>query len=139
VIAHVQVACVLREAVRAPYTNLVTRPTGVLVRRHIEATLEAGAPRVTVLDFTNIALLDCSCADEIVVKLAFGVDGVAARPIVLRGLREDQREAIDYVLMRCGTAVTAVDGLDDESVGPLDPALHRLLADALTRADEAEG
>lgn len=130
-IAHVQVAGVLREAVQAPYTNLVTRPTGVLVRRHIEATLQDGRARVAVLDFTDIALLDCSCADEIVAKLAFGADGCTPRPILLRGLRDDQREAIDYVLVRCGTAVIAVDGLDAESVGPLDPALHRLLADAL--------
>lgn len=137
-IAQVQVAGVLREAVRAPYTNLVTRATGALVRGHIEATLAGhGAVRVTVLDFSEIALLDCSCADEIVAKLAFDPEGGCVRHVVLRGLREDQREAIEHVLVRRGAVVTALDGLDVESVGPLPEDARLLLVTALRVTGEA--
>ncbi len=118
-IAHVQVASVLREAVAAPYSNLVTRSTGARVREHIELLHAADASHVTVLDFSDIALLDCSCADEIVAKLAFDADGQARRLVVLRGLRDDQREAIEHVLVRRGAAVLKLDGCDAESVGEL--------------------
>ncbi|MDX2191969.1 MAG: hypothetical protein NW201_01360 [Gemmatimonadales bacterium] len=118
-IAHVQVATVLREAVAAPYTNLVTRSTGARVREQIEAVHAPESSHVTVLDFSEIALLDCSCADEIVAKLAFDAEGQARRLVVLRGLRDDQREAIEHVLVRRGAAVLKLDGCDAESVGEL--------------------
>ena len=65
----------LREAVATPYRNLVTRATGAAVRGRIEAALERSTCDVAVLDFSEVALLDFSCADEIVAKLV-----LAARP-----------------------------------------------------------
>jgi hypothetical protein len=88
----------LREAVAAPYRNLVTRPTGAAVRSRIEATLAASNCLTALLDFSGIELLDLSCADEIVAKLLLADADRPLRCLVLQGLREDQHEAIDHVL-----------------------------------------
>lgn len=129
-IETIRVDHVLRETVATPYNNLVTRATGSLVRRRIEAILAASAAPVALLDFSEIALLDCSCADEIVAKLAFGSEGGETRCwVALRGLREDQRDAIEHVLRRHGAAVRAPDGCGVELVGELpDDAHHALRA-----------
>jgi hypothetical protein len=105
-IQTISIGHLLREAVAAPYRNLVTRPTGAAVRTRIEETLARSNCRTAMLDFTGIELVDLSCADEVVAKLL-----LAARDacfFVLRGLREDQHEAIDHVLTHHHLAVAAV-------------------------------
>jgi hypothetical protein len=92
----IRVGQVLRETVSAPYRNLVTRPTGAAVRCRIEETLDEAGAVVAVLDFSDVDLLDLSCADEIVAKLLMGERG--PQYVVLQGLREDQYEAIEHVL-----------------------------------------
>ena len=80
-----------------PYRNLVTRPTGAAVRNRIEQALARSDCHTAFLDFSDVELLDLSCADEIVAKLLMAE--VAAGP--LRGAAgppEDQHEAIEHVL-----------------------------------------
>jgi hypothetical protein len=96
----------LRETVTTPYRNLVTRPTGVAVRNRIEQTLACSDCHTAFLDFSGIELLDLSCADEIVAKLLLA-QSAPARFFVLRGLREDQHEAIEHVLTHHRLAVAA--------------------------------
>ena len=113
-IETIRIDHVLRETVATPYNNLVTRRTGLLVRNRIEAILAERTAFVALLDFSEIALLDCSCADEIVAKLAFGEErGIVRCWVALRGLRDDQRDAIEHVLHRHGVAV-----LFDDDLGP---------------------
>jgi hypothetical protein len=105
-IQTISIGHLLREAVAAPYRNLVTRPTGAAVRTRIEETLARTNCRTAMLDFSGIELVDLSCADEVVAKLL-----LAARDacfFVLQGLREDQHEAIDHVLTHHRLAVAAV-------------------------------
>lgn len=105
-IQTIRIGHLLREAVAAPYRNLVTRPTGVAVRAGIERTL-AGSPCLTaLLDFSDIELVDLSCADEVVAKLLLTVR--TAYFVVLQGLREDHHEAIDHVLTHHHLAVAAM-------------------------------
>jgi hypothetical protein len=67
---HIDVSSVLRHAVSESYSNLVTRPTGVAVRVYIEAQIQAARDcEVTVIDFSQVGMMDFSCADEIVAKL----------------------------------------------------------------------
>ena len=69
-ITHIDVSTVLRRTVCDLYSNLVTRPTGAAVRTEIESQLAGVRGRtLTVIDFSNVNLLDSSCADEIVAKL----------------------------------------------------------------------
>ncbi len=96
---------VLQESVSGVYADLVTRPTGRVVRERIERVFAAGAggrgaPAVARMDFTGVRCIDYSCADEIVAKL------LRARPAVLvfLGITEGHREAIEPVLVGHGLA-----------------------------------
>ncbi|HEX6434918.1 MAG TPA: hypothetical protein VFZ87_11775 [Gemmatimonadales bacterium] len=105
-IQTIRIGHLLREAVAAPYRNLVTRPTGAAVRTRIEETLAHSNCLTAMLDFSEIELVDLSCADEVVAKLLLA--GRNAYFFVLQGLREDHHEAIDHVLTHHRLAVVAV-------------------------------
>ena len=102
----IRIGLLLREAVAAPYRNLVTRPTGAAVRTRIEATLADSNCLTALLDFSDIELVDLSCADEVVAKLLLTVR--TAYFVVLQGLREDHHEAIDHVLMHHRLAIATL-------------------------------
>jgi hypothetical protein len=106
VIQTIRIGSLLREAVAAPYRDLVTRPTGAAVRTRIEATLAGSNCLTALLDFSEIELVDLSCADEVVAKLLLTVR--TAYFVVLQGLREDHHEAIDHVLTHHRLAVAAL-------------------------------
>ena len=146
---HIDLGSVLRGTVCELYSNLVTRPTGVAVRTEIErAIAEAGVRTVTVIDFSQVTLLDFSCADEIVAKLMLRSVEDAARQIeaaapegyfVFRGICDRHLDAIEAVLERHGLAIVAMlDGVP-QLVGEVDPeervAWDRLRA--LGACDEA--
>jgi hypothetical protein len=105
-IQTIRIGHLLREAVAAPYRNLVTRPTGAAVRTRIEETLARSNCLTALLDFSEIELVDLSCADEVVAKLLLA--GRSAYFFVLQGLREDHHEAIDHVLTHHRLAAVAV-------------------------------
>jgi hypothetical protein len=106
-IQTIRIGTLLREAVTTPYRNLVTRPTGAAVRNRIEETLARSDCHTAFLDFSDVELLDLSCADEVVAKLLMAEAG-PVRFVVLAGLREDQHEAIEHVLTHHRLAVAAV-------------------------------
>src|SRR2546423_2111663 len=93
------VQAVLQQSVSGFYTDLVTRPTGRAVRENIERDLPAGT--IAVMDFTGVGCLDYSCADEIVAKLVRD----KVKVLLLRGLTDAHREAIEPVLAGAGLAV----------------------------------
>ena len=103
-INHIDLSTVLRRTVCDLYSNLVTRPTGAAVRTAIETQLaELGGRTVTVIDFSNVGLLDFSCADEVVAKLLLPY--CAERPprdayFVFRGMSETHLDALEHVLER---------------------------------------
>jgi hypothetical protein len=106
VIQTIRMGHLLREAVAAPYRNLVTRPTGVAVRTRIEETVAGSNCMTALLDFSDIELVDLSCADEVVAKLLLALR--TACFVVLQGLREDHHEAIEHVLRHHRLAVAAM-------------------------------
>ena len=121
---HIDLGTVLRGAVCSLYSNLVTRPTGAAVRGEIErAVAEVGARSVTVVDFSQVTLLDYSCADEIVAKLMLrgGVlstsDDTAEGYFVFRGLAEHHLDAVEAVLERHRLAIVALFGDEPALVG----------------------
>jgi hypothetical protein len=107
-IQTIHIGHLLRETVASPYRNLVTRPTGAAIRNRIQAALADSDCLTALLDFSDIELLDFSCADEVVAKLLLDDEERGSRFVVLRGLREDQHEAIEYVLTHHRLAVAAV-------------------------------
>ena len=106
-IQTIRLGHLLRETVATPYPDLVTRPTGAAVRDRIEAALADSDCHTALLDFSDVELLDLSCADEVVAKLLLAEPGRAAPFVVLRGLREEQHEAIEHVLTHHRLAVAA--------------------------------
>jgi hypothetical protein len=120
---------VLHEAVITPYRNLVTRATGAAVRDRIEAALERLGCDVAVLDFSGVEILDFSCADEIVAKLVLPA-ARPSRPVILLGVRDQQREALDHVLAHHGVTLIARLHESGEPVllGAAPPHLHEAFA-----------
>ena len=102
-------------SVASLYSHLVTRPTGRALRLGIESQIgEIGSVCLSVLDFTQVVVLDYSCADEAVAKLIQRyqpADRPADAYFVARGLGEQHRDPIDEVLIRHGlTLVAEVEG-----------------------------
>lgn len=95
--------CVPGRAVR----SLVTRPTGAAVRTRIEAALAGSGATVAFLDFSELDLIDFSCADEVVAKLLIHTGPSPERYLVLVGLHDHQDEEIDHVLTARSLAVLA--------------------------------
>jgi len=98
----------LRETVHAAYTNLVTRPTGRAIRTSIRERL-AGGQALALLDFSEIGLVDLSCADEVIAQLL--LDPPTGTYFVLQGLGEEQLEAIEHVLAHHDLAALFQDPL----------------------------
>ncbi|HEX7120908.1 MAG TPA: hypothetical protein VF178_00970 [Gemmatimonadaceae bacterium] len=133
---HIDLGSVLR-TVCDLYSNLVTRSTGAAVRREIEhvlTTLES--PSLMVIDFSQVGLLDFSCADEVLGKLLAHLRSEAAGQafVLVRGVSEHHLDAIEAVLERYGLAVT-VETCDGQwhVIGPLEEPLRRTLEVVLDR------
>ncbi len=100
----------LKEELKNGSNDLVTRPSGQIIRERIERDIgkeREGA--VIALDFSKIGIIDYSCADEIVAKLISRLLGgeYGDKYIVLTGLNENQKENIEVALERKDLAVMA--------------------------------
>ncbi len=99
-IQHIDVHAVLQQSVPGYYADLVTRPTGRAVRQSIERAMLGAEAAVARMDFSGVGCIDYSCADEIIAKLLGEV-----KVLLLRGLTDGHREAIEPVLLGHGLAV----------------------------------
>ena len=128
VIQTIPLGRVLRETVATPYRDLVTRPTGAAVRGWIQKAIAGSAAPTTLLDFTEVGLLDFSCADEIVAKLLLDTDPGSDQYVMLLGTRDDHTEAIDHVLNHHALAIAVVTepGEPPRLLGRVTPELERV-------------
>lgn len=123
---------ILKEELKNGSSDLVTRPSGRIIRERIEKGIAGEQDGVVVaLDFSKIGIIDYSCADEIVAKLISRLlsGEYGDRYIVLAGLNENQRENIEVALERKGLAVVArmrngEDGLLGDLNNYLKETLH---------------
>jgi len=101
----------VQRSVASLYSHLVTRPTGQALRLGIESQLcELGSFCVSVLDFSQVVVLDYSCADEVVAKLIQRYqrdDRPTDAYFIARGLSEEHRDPIEEVLSRHRLALVA--------------------------------
>ncbi|HAG49712.1 MAG: hypothetical protein A2X87_00270 [Deltaproteobacteria bacterium GWC2_42_51] len=121
----------LKEELKNGSNDLVTRPTGQILRERIERDIgKENDGTVIALDFSKIGIVDYSCADEIVAKvisrLLSGEYG--DRYIVLSGLNENQKENIEVALERKELAVMT-EMRDKEKI--LIGSLNKYLSDTL--------
>lgn len=107
-IQTIRIGDLLQRELATSFRRLLTRPTGAAIRGRIEQALAQSSCQTAVLDFSDIELLDLSCADEVVAKLLMAVRDRAGHYVALLGLSEDQLEAIEHVLTHHRLAVAAV-------------------------------
>jgi hypothetical protein len=112
---HIDLSRVLRQTLACDlYSNLVTRSTGAAVRGQIEELLSANSERaLTVIDFSQVSMIDFSCADEVVAKLLMRYasdDAPADAYFLFRGVTEDHFDAIEAVLERHDLALAVEEG-----------------------------
>lgn len=107
---HIDLSSVLRQTVSCElYSNLVTRPTGAAVRGAIERILgETDGHTLTVIDLSQVSMIDFSCADEVIAKLVlrYAADDAPGEVyFVFKGIGDDHWIAVEAVLERHGLAV----------------------------------
>ncbi len=104
----IDVSTLVRGTVASLHPNLVTRPTGRAVRAAIEGRLVGlHSLSVSLIDFTQIRVLDFSCADEVVAKLLLRYmrpDRPRNAFFLFRASGDVQRHAVKEVLGRQGLA-----------------------------------
>jgi hypothetical protein len=127
---HIDVSSVLRQTLACDlYSNLVTRPTGAAVRGQIEHLLSESHDRAyAVIDFSQVSMMDFSCADEVVAKLLMRYvsdDSPQEAYFLFRGVNEDHRDAIESVLERHGLALALEQGDVVSLLGVLSDAERR--------------
>jgi hypothetical protein len=135
---------VQRRSVTSLFSNLVTRPTGRAIRAGVEsqiAELESPpAACLSILDFSQVRVLDYSCADEIVAKLLLRFTG-DERPceayFVVLGVQEHHEEAIEAVLERHSLLLVARDDAGAVKLLGAATPLHRAAWDTLVRRGRA--
>src|SRR4030067_1937313 len=100
----------LKEELGNGSKDLVTRPSGEKIRLRVEGDM-ANEPdgAVVALDFSEIGIIDYSCADEIVTKLVSRLlsGEYGDRDLMLAGLNDNQKENIEVALERKDLAVMA--------------------------------
>ena len=109
----IDVGSVLRGSVESLYSHLVTRPTGRAVRLAIEEQV-AGNSRtaLSLIDLSDVTVMDFSCADEIVAKLLMRYleeDRPGDALFVFGGVCQSLHEPIQTVLERQGLLAVAQD------------------------------
>lgn len=100
----------LKDELKNGSSDLVTRRSGKLVRERIERDIaEEENGEVIALDFSEIGVIDYSCADEIAAKLISRLvsNEYGDKYILLTGLSENQKENIEVALERKDLAVMA--------------------------------
>ena len=101
---NIDVGALVQRSVAALYSNLVTRPTGRAVRQAIEQQLSGEGPvAVSLIDFTEVRILDFSCADEVVAKLVaryLASDRPRNAFFLFRAVEELHAHAVEEVLKR---------------------------------------
>ena len=103
---HIDLGAVLKETISCElYSNLVTRPTGAAVRSAIERLLgETDGHALTVIDLSQVSMIDFSCADEVIAKLLLRYASAERSDreayFLFRGVTDDHWDAIETVLER---------------------------------------
>lgn len=100
----------LKEELKNGSSDLVTRQSGQVIRERIERDIANEKDgEIIALDFSQVGVVDYSCADEIVAKLVSRLlsGEYGDKYIILTGLNENQKENIEVALERKDLAVMA--------------------------------
>ena len=93
----------LKEELKNGSSDLVTRPSGQVMRERIEKEIQQESDgEIIALDFSQIGIIDYSCADEIIAKLISRLlaNEYGDRYMILAGVNDNQKENIEVALER---------------------------------------
>ena len=117
----IDVGMLLQHSIASLYAHLVTRPTGRAVRMAIEAQVaESDRTSLSLIDLSEVTVIDFSCADEVVAKLVLRFledDRPGDALFVFRGVSQIHREPIETVLRRQSLAAVSEVGGRFELLG----------------------
>ena len=98
----IDVSHVLRKSAESLYSHLVTRPTGRAVRLAIEEQVAVSSrTALSLIDLSDVTVMDFSCADEVVAKLLMRFleeDRPVDVLFIFRGVLHSLHEPIQTVL-----------------------------------------
>lgn len=120
---------------------MVTRRMGENIRREIVSDLSAGdEPESLLLDFSGLSIMDYSCADELVARLAVELQNSlhGDRFLLLVGLDETLRENVTVALKQRGLALPYLQQGSEPSLlflGDVKPYLQSALELLYTRGE----
>ena len=121
----IDVGSLVQKTVTSLYSHLVTRPTGRAVRMAIETQLSGvGERSLSLIDLSEVTILDYSCADEVVAKLLqrYLHESMHEAFFVFCGVREAHRDQIQVVLERQSLiAVAETEPSGFELLGAAEP------------------
>jgi hypothetical protein len=100
----------LKEELKNGSSDLVTRQSGQVIRGRIEREIQQERDgEIIALDFSQIGIIDYSCADEIIAKLISRLlaNEYGNKYVLLAGVNDNQKENIEVALERKDLAVMA--------------------------------
>jgi hypothetical protein len=107
----IDVGSLVQRTVASLYSHLITRQPGRAVRLAIETQLaEAGDRSLSLIDLSEVSILDFSCADEVVAKLLLryrDAEHPSEAFFVFLGVHEPHRDQVEVVLKRQSLAAVA--------------------------------
>lgn len=128
---------VVKQELRNGSTNLVTRETGRLILGRIEREIGAINKGETItLDFSDVKVIDYSCADEVIAKLITRLKGYeyGDKYVILQNLSSSQKENIHVALEKKDLAILATDADKKwEVIGLLNNYLMKTLQEIMKK------
>ena len=125
---EIDVGRLLQRSVTSLYSHLITRPTGRAVRLAIESQLaEVERPSLSMIDLSEVTILDFSCADEVVAKLLLRflkADRPSDALFVFRGVTVSHLDQIETALERQRLLAVSESGGSFYLIGAPDALEH---------------
>ena len=126
-----KIGAVVKEELKNGSASLVTRETGRVILNRIEQEIrEINIGETLILDFSDVRIIDYSCADEVIAKLLTRLKGkeYGNKYVVLQNLSSSQKENIQVALEKKDLAILVTDNKKSwEVIGVLNNYLWETL------------
>lgn len=126
----INIRAIISEEFNREIQDLLTRPTGQKIMERLEKEIHNSSNNTTVaLDFSDVGVIDYSCADEVIAKLVSRLQAneYGERYLVLKNLNPAQRENIQVALERKNLATLEEANGSWKTIGMINNYLQKTL------------
>lgn len=126
----INIRAIITEEFNREIQDLLTRPTGQKIMERLEREIHNSSNNTTVaLDFSDVGVIDYSCADEVIAKLVSRLQAneYGERYLVLKNLNHAQRENIQVALERKNLATLEESNGTWKTIGMINNYLQKTL------------